>query len=101
MNPNYIYLFIREDLSRPQQIIQTAHAAYEVATRHRSHAVPNAVLIGVPNLAELLDVTAFLKNYGIEHEMFFEPDINQHTAIATYPLQGEQRAPLLDLDIMK
>lgn len=55
MNDNpYMYLFIREDLSIPQQIVQTAHAVDELGKRIKGTAQTNhMVLFGVPDEAHL------------------------------------------------
>lgn len=47
---SYTYLFIRTDLSVPQQIIQTAHAMEKVASGTRDSS---AVLFSVKDEAEL------------------------------------------------
>lgn len=36
-------------------------------------------------------ISDYLEMHGIEHEMFYEPDVESHTAIATRPLIGEER----------
>jgi len=41
MDNPFIYLFIREDLSMPQQIIQTAHAVDELGKRIKNSADTN------------------------------------------------------------
>lgn len=52
-NP-YVYLFIREDLSIPQQIVQTAHAVDELGKRIRNSDNTNFMcLFGVDNEAAL------------------------------------------------
>jgi len=43
----YTYLFIRTDLSIPQQIVQTAHAACEAGYRYGEHS--HMVLFAVPS----------------------------------------------------
>ena len=54
--------------------------------------IPNLVVLGVANEQELLKAKSKLEKSGIKHEIFVEPDIgNQHTAIATEPIFGEQR----------
>jgi len=52
-NP-YMYLFIREDLSIPQQIVQTAHAVDELGKRIKSSANTNFMcLFGVKDESSL------------------------------------------------
>lgn len=88
----YIYLFIRNDLTHPQQIIQSAHATEMVA----KHLTPDSdvchmVLVGCTDVLELESIAADLDFDGIKHKMFYEPDIGQYTAIATFPVSGGQR----------
>ena len=53
-NTPYMYLFIREDLSIPQQIVQTAHAVDELGKRIVGSAQTNhMVLFGVASEAKL------------------------------------------------
>jgi len=88
----YIYLFIRRDLSIPQQIVQTAHAAEAVAKKlDKDHPTCTMVLFEVKNLSDLLTASFYLDDRTVEHELFFEPDINEHTAIATIPVYGDCR----------
>ena len=93
MNP-YMYLFTRSDLSHPQQIVQTAHAVDEIAMRHKSDGTNYMVLCDAISEEHLITIAEALDKHKIDYEMFFEPDIGQHTAIATQPLRGAERAPL-------
>lgn len=94
----YIYLFVRTDLSIPQQIVQTAHAVDELNRRHEHKNTHNTtnhmVLCGAHSSDELFGISEHLQSHGIAHEMFYEPDIDGHTAIATEPLVGSNRLPL-------
>lgn len=92
-NP-YMYIFVRNDLSHPQQIVQAAHSAYEMGRAADGDVIPNVVLIGVSNEDELMDTMSYLVDQGIDHTTFFEPDVDSFTAIATRPLTGEDRKPL-------
>lgn len=98
MNP-FMYLFIREDLSHCQQIIQTAHAAAQIGEKY--HGETYACLMSANDENHLLDISEFLHSKGIDHSLFFEPDINAHTAIATRPLTGEERSPLRRFETKK
>ena len=98
MNP-FIYMFIRKDLSSTQQIIQAAHA---VDSLKREGTDTNYMcLFGVDSESELIDVAKYLFDCGIQHEMFFEPDIQSHTAIATMPLRGKVREKLKHFNLLK
>lgn len=103
MSNPYMYLFVREDLSKPQQIIQTAHAVDEmnkkldVFTDRTNHMV----LIGAKNDLELYEIAHYLHMNKVEHFLFYEPDIEGHTAIATKPLVGKQREVMRCFSTMK
>ncbi len=99
-NTPYSYLFIRTDLSHPQQIVQASHAALEAGNRFGPHS--HLVLIGLKDETALIKAAAQLDENGIDHEMFFEPD-NQagYTALCTRPLQGEERKPLKRFPLLK
>jgi len=95
----FIYMFIRKDLSLPQQIIQAAHA---VDALERKSADTNYMcLFGVDSESELIEAAKYLYDCGIQHEMFFEPDIQSHTAIATVPLRGKDREKLKCFNLLK
>ena len=90
-NSEYMYVFVREDLSVAQQIVQLGHATYDVGTKHPRSSSPNFVLIGVKNEQKLLELSEWLHTNETDHHMFFEPDVDQHTAIATKPISGSKR----------
>lgn len=91
MSSEYIYLFVRKDLSAQQQIIQTAHAIHQVGQNVKSSDVPNAVLFGASDEDELMRIQSHLASNDVAFEMFFEPDVQAYTAIATHPIEGEKR----------
>lgn len=94
---HYIYLFVRDDLSPSQQIIQTSHAVDELnkyligAGKELTKATNFMVLFSVRNEAQLFEVKNHLDSLDILNQMFYEPDISSFTAIATEPLIGDQR----------
>lgn len=90
---HYKYLFIREDLSPPQQIIQTAHAVDELNKMigPSLHGTDNMVLFTAKSENHLFEISERLGLADIKHKTFFEPDIDQFTAIATEPIFGERR----------
>ena len=69
----YMYLFIREDLSHPQQIVQTAHAVDEISKRTgRSDQINHMILFGIKNEFRLLKVAQMLNDLEIDFEIFYE-----------------------------
>ena len=100
METPYTYLFIRRDLSGPQQIVQSAHAALNAGKRFGSHS--HLVLIDTSSEQELFRTASHLNDHEIEFEMFHEPDHDTgYTAICTQPLTGDQRKPLRRFKLMQ
>lgn len=88
----YTYLFIRKDLSFPQQLVQIAHAAHEAGFAFGEHS--HMCVFEIDGEEKLLDAASHLTDVNIPFQMFHETDINQHTAICTTPLIGEARKQL-------
>jgi len=91
----YMYLFVRDDLPPPVQIVQTCHAVDELNMRHQSDGTNHMVLCSANNEAHLISIAEYLEDHNIDFEMFCEPDLgDEYTAIAIKPLRGEERVPL-------
>lgn len=91
---SHIYLFVRSDLSIPQQIIQTSHAVDQLVRELSlplKKTVDSMVLFGVDSEIELLRISNYLTESQVRHHTFFEPDVDEFTAIATEPLSGSRR----------
>lgn len=97
-NNEYMYLFCREDLSPCQRVIQTAHAAALIG--HKYHGDTYATLCGAKDEEHLKSIADYLDSNNIAFELFFEPDIQAFTAIATAPLRGTERLPLKKFKLM-
>jgi transcriptional regulatory protein LevR len=101
MSNHYIYLFIRKDLSPQQQIIQASHVTHLIGTKQPEITeTPNTVLIGLHSKDGLSEMVQYLDSNEIPYELFYEPDIEEYTAIATYPLRGKDRTPLRRFSLM-
>lgn len=91
----YMYLFVREDLSHPVQLVQLSHAVDMINTRHNSGDINHMVLCEARHEEHLTAIAEHLDQHEIDYEIFCEPDLNnQYTAIATKPLKGTEREPL-------
>jgi hypothetical protein len=90
MNP-YLYMFVRDDLPHPVQIVQMSHAVDEIGKLHASNDSNYMVLCEASNEDYLYEVSDYLSKNGIDHHMFWEPDIQAYTAICTKPLKGDER----------
>jgi hypothetical protein len=93
----YTYVFIRSDLSYAQQIVQASHATLEAGFKFDQPAeISRIVLFPLNNEKQLFDRARHLRENGIEHVMFYEPDIEQYTAISTAPIFGADREALME-----
>jgi hypothetical protein len=88
----YTYLFIRKDLSIPQQLVQIAHAAHQAGHKFGAHS--HMCVFEVAGEHKLLDAATFLEEQDIPYQMFHETDIGEHTAICTTPITGARRTPM-------
>ena len=92
-------MFVRQDISLAQQIVQSNHATFELARRlphpQNLEITPSCIVIGVPNKTALYRVIEKLRANDIAHELFYEPDFDMGlSAVATVPLGQELRRKL-------
>ena len=122
----YTYVFVRQDISPEQQLVQAAHATFllgvqsqRVEVKHTSkdtglvpcqvneHVNPAETyftVIGVRDLRALYAVRDILIKFGYAFEMFHEPDLGsegEHTAIAVYPVSEYHRDVLMAFNLLK
>jgi hypothetical protein len=88
-----VYVFVRRDLSFPQQVVQACHAAIEAATLlSPGDDHPHLVVLGVKSELQLRNALRRLTQYGICCKPFYEDDLgNQLTSFATQPISGDSR----------
>jgi hypothetical protein len=97
-------VFVRQDISLAQQIVQSNHATYEVARRYplNPDIIPSCIVIGVPDKTALYRVIDKLHKNNIPFQAFNEPDYNMGlSAVATAPLDQEQRKVLSNYRLWK
>jgi hypothetical protein len=93
---------VRTDLPIAQHAVQSLHAALSLASIIPIEGIPNVVYIGVPDVPALLRVKAKLEKHQIPKYCYEEPDYDYgFTAIATAPLDDEQRRPLRNYQVWK
>jgi len=96
---------VRKDLSKPQQVVQSCHAAIESAKAYLTNPQlehPHVIVLGVDNEAQLRHFQLKIMALGIESRAFYEPDIgNQMTAIASRPVFGLERKPFARLKLLE
>jgi hypothetical protein len=115
---HYAYFFTRQDISPEYQIVQTAHAAFQMGVNSQrwidSHPEKQQVMeeiqeentyftvVGVRNLDALLAVTTILDKFVFKYEVFHEADLGgEPTSIAVYPIAEKDRGPLLAFNLLK
>ena len=93
----HCYIFVRQDLSIAQQMVQGQHAAMLLGSQLSvEEASSNLVLVGTRDKYNLFEVVDLLGTHRIAHILWFEDDHGTGlTAVATFPLRGKERAPLL------
>jgi hypothetical protein len=79
-----MYVLIRSDLSKSQQAVQGGHVVAEYIIQHGNTSWKNGVLVYliVPYEIDLIKAAERLTEKGHKIVSFYEPDINEVTAIA-------------------
>jgi hypothetical protein len=115
---HYAYFFTRQDISPEYQIVQTAHAAFQLGVNsqrwtakppQKQQVMDDVVaeqtyftVVGVRNLDALLAVSTILDKFDFKYEVFREDDLNgEPTSIAVYPIEDIARGPLLAFNLLK
>jgi hypothetical protein len=92
--PEYVFIFVRQDISNEQQAVQAAHATYKAGAIFKPENPDETyfVLIGVPDEAGLHVVKEEVESKGFSTVVFNEPDLsNTDTALATEPMKAYQK----------
>lgn len=104
MEPEYCYIFVRQDLTPEQQLVQSAHVALVLGNKLKRTDVSQLyfTVIGIPQLIDFRDVIKTLHKHGTKFESFYEPDQgNTLTAIATHPIKKSERGILRDYKLLR
>lgn len=113
----YVYIFVRQDISPEQQIVQASHVTLKLGYTQRSEEVEKEcegtltewldpdntyfTVVGVRDPEALNAVKMILCQFGVEYVDFFELDIDSFTAVATVPIAECNRGPLLAFNLLK
>lgn len=101
---NYVYIFTRQDISPEQQLVQSAHVALKLGSHLGKSIDPDETyftVVGVRDGDALQSVRELLRNYDRKHVVFYEPDIDGFTSVATYPIPEGDRNELLAFSWLK
>src|SRR6478736_5754001 len=95
-NRRYVYIFLRQDMSVEQQIVQASHVPLALGQQLDDTRELYFSVIGTPNLEGLDGIINHLVHEHVAYKTFFEPDMNnEYTAVATFPIKAYARGSLL------
>ena len=104
MTKEYTYIFVRQDISIEQQMVQVGHVCMKMgyylplADPDKTHFV----LVGVRNEEALEAIKDILEAFDYEYSMFTETYPKPHkTAIATYPVKEHDKGVLKAFNLLK
>jgi hypothetical protein len=104
-DPYYSYIFVRQDISPEQQLIQFGHVCCVMGKYLPSNVCPHSlhfVGIGVRDEFELTEVIDLIRCNNQVAYFFQEPDINgEITAVASSPVKGECREAFSSFQTLK
>ena len=89
-----MYIFVRTDIDKTYQMIQSGHALFEHALtiENKPEQISSFCLLQAKDENDLLKISEKLKMKDINFTIFNEPDYNTgYTAIAVGPIYGEDR----------
>ncbi len=90
---SHIYVFVREDLSPEQKIVQVGHACHEAGKIFQNgENIPSLVLLSAQDQEDLIQIAQRLQNRGIDFYAFYEPDFGPlgYTALCTQPVINQE-----------
>lgn len=94
-----MYILVRQDLSSGYQLPQSIHAKDQFTHEYpdienRWYTKSNTIVVlGVKNEHALKAFAYLADSQGLKHSMFYEPDIDEYTALAIEP--SEQTSKLV------
>ena len=88
-----VYVFVRADISLPDQIVQVGHACLEAGHHFKQPKEPcNLVLLSVSSEEHLREAVEQAELAGVQSFVFYEPDNGLGlTAACTEPITGSIR----------
>ena len=102
IDKKFVYVFVRQDLSIQQQLVQAAHAAHESGLAHDSSGTSHSIIIFGTKNKEQLESLFHRFRPEIECHPFFEPYKDTGlTAFATKPITSEHRHHFKEFKLWK
>ncbi len=100
MSFTQVYVFVRLDLTHPQQVVQACHAC--LGLTRPVDEVPSVIVIGIKSEEKLKGVIEYLKSINLDFSEFREPDLdNQLTAVATEPVREADKGLFRRYQLLK
>ena len=100
----YTFIFVRQDLNKEIQVVQSSHAALVLGHKIKDHDPHklNFVVCGAKDLADLMAIKDHIATEGVETVEFVEPDLNNEiTAIASFPMSVSKKRCMRRYKILK
>lgn len=99
---SYIAIFVRDDLSKEQKIVQSIHAAIEGVKGDDFKVHPSVLLFSVRNLKELEMAKEYFEDNKFKPNLFIEPYFNhQMTSFSLFPLNKVEKDLLSGFKLLK
>ena len=102
----YIYIFVRKDLSPERRLVQACHAATESGILYCNRAnydllhAHTLIVLSVKNLPALMDAYNDISP-KIASVLFYEDALEEDTAFATRPVTEEERELFREYNTLK
>lgn len=90
---NFLYIFVRKDLSKAQQVVQSMHAAFESGLKHDQKLDhPSVVLLELKDKDDAKMAYNIFKEMDFNINPFFEPYYNNElTSFAIQNIKEEEK----------
>ena len=90
-----LYVFVRQDLTKPQVVVQACHAVAKASECFQPPAC-RIVVFGIRSVFKLGKTQEYLHECNIKYTSFHECDMNNElTALATEPIYDDIQRKLL------
>ena len=101
MSEIYTYAVVRSDVPLGDQFCQLGHACLTSGRKFKVPYESNIVCSYVKNEEALFKLADKLESNGIKFHLFYEPDINEHTAICTEGIHRSNKGILRKIQLIK
>jgi hypothetical protein len=101
----YVYIFVRQDMSKEYQVVQSSHVALKLGAELTKNDIETDnlyfVVCGADDLEHLQGIKEHIQSYT-NYVEFIEPDLsNETTALATYPIDSNRKNVFKNYKLLK